>query len=136
MQDKKQQIEPYMEQQTGSKLGKEYIKAIYCHLVNVHAEYIMQNARLNESQVGIKIARRSTNNLIYADDTTLMAQSEGELKILLIKMKQESEKPGLKLNIQKMRSWHQSYHLMAIRRRKSGSSNRLYFLGLQNHCGW
>ena len=134
MQDKKQQVEPYMEQQTGSKLGKEYIKAMYCHLVNLHAEYIMQNARLDESQVGIKIAR-STNNLIYADDTTLMAQSEGELKILLIKMKQESEKPGLKPNIQKTRSWHRSYHLMAIRR-KSGSSNRLYFLGLQNHCGW
>ena len=59
MQDKKQQVEPYMEQQTGSKLGKEYIKAMYCHLVNLHAEYIMQNARLDESQVGIKIARRN-----------------------------------------------------------------------------
>ena len=71
-----------MEQQTGSKLGKEYIKAIYCHLVNVHAEYIMQNARLNESQVGIKIARRSTNNLRHVDDTTLMTESEEELKSL------------------------------------------------------
>ena len=68
-------------------MGKEYIKAVYCH------EYIMQNARLDESQVGIKIAR-STNNLIYADDTTLMAEREGELKILLMKMKEESKKLG------------------------------------------
>ena len=75
-------------------MGKEYIKAVYCH------EYIMQNARLDESQVGIKIAR-STNNLIYADDTTLMAESEEELKSLLMKVKEEGEKAGLKLSGQK-----------------------------------
>ena len=106
MQDKKQQLEPYMEQQTDLKLGKEYIKAVYCHLVNLYAEYVMWNARLDASQVGIKTARRSTNNLTYADDTTLMAESEGELKIFLMKMKEESEKAGLKLNVQKQRSWH------------------------------
>ena len=96
----------------------------------------MRNAGLNKVQAGIKISRRNINNFTYADDTALKAENEEELKSLWMKVKEESEKPGLKLNIQKMRSWHQSYHLMAIRRRKSGSGNRLYFLGLQNHCGW
>ena len=102
MQDKKQQVEPYMEQQTGSKLGKEYIKAMYCHLVNLHAEYIMQNARLDESQARIKMPWGNINNLRYADDSTLVAESEAELKSLLKKVKKKSEKPGLKLNIQKI----------------------------------
>ena len=66
----------------------------------------MQNARLDEAQAEIKIARRNNNNLIYADDTTLMAESKEELKSLLMKVKEESEKIGLKLNIQKLRSWH------------------------------
>ena len=70
-------------------------------LFNLHAEYIMQNAGLNESQAGIKIARRNINNLRYADDNTLMAESKEELKSLLMRVKQESEKTGLKLNIQK-----------------------------------
>ena len=70
-------------------------------LFNFHAEYIMQNARLDEAQVGIKIAGRNINNLRYANDTTLMAESEEELKSLLMKVKKESEKVGLKLNIQK-----------------------------------
>ena len=65
-----------MEQSTGSKLGEGYIKAVYCHLFNLYAEYIMQNARLDESQAGIKIARRNISNLGYADDTTLIAESE------------------------------------------------------------
>ena len=82
-------------EQTGSKLGKEYIKAVYCH----SAEYIMQNARLDEAQAGIKIAGRTINNLRYADDITLMAESEEELKSLLMKVKVESEKAGLKLHI-------------------------------------
>ena len=72
-------------------------------LYNVYAEYIMRNARLNEPQAGIKIAGRNINNFRYADDTTLMAESEEELKSLLIKGKEESEKVGLKLNIQKMK---------------------------------
>ena len=94
-----------MKQQTGSKLGKEYIKAVYCHLCYlIYAEYIMQNARLDELQAGIKTARRNINNLRYADDTTLMAESKEELKSLLMKVKEESEKAGLKLNIQKTKS--------------------------------
>ena len=70
-------------------------------LFNLHAEYIMRNTRLEETQAGIKIARRNINNLRYADDTTLMAESEEELKSLLMKVKEESEKVGLKVNIQK-----------------------------------
>ena len=84
MQVKKQQLEPDMEQQTDSRLGNEYIKAVYCH----SAEYIMQNARLDEAQAGIKIAGRNINNLIYAYGTTLMAESE-ELKSFLMKMKEK-----------------------------------------------
>ena len=75
-------------------------------LFNLHAEYIMWNVRLDEAQAGIKIARRNINNLRYAEDTTLMAESEQELKSLLMKVKEESEKVGLKLRIQKRRSWH------------------------------
>ena len=89
-----------MEQRTGSKLGKEFVKAVYCHPAYLYAEYIMRNAGLNEAQTGIKIARRNLNNLRYADDTTLMAESE-ELKSLLMKVKEESEKVDLKFNIQK-----------------------------------
>ena len=93
----------------------------------------MWNARLDESQAGIKIASRNTNNLQYVDDTTLMTESKEELKSLLMKVK----KGGLKLNIQKtnvmasgpITSWQ-------IRWGKNGNSGRLYFPGLQNHCGW
>ena len=103
MQVNKQQLEPDMEQQTGSKLGKEYVKAVYCHpaLFNLYVVYIMRNAWLDETQAGIKIARRNINNLTHADDTILMAESEEELKSLLMKMKEKSEKVGLKLKIQK-----------------------------------
>ena len=98
MQVRKQQLELDMEQQTASKYEREYIKAVYCH--PAYAEYIMRNAGLEEAQAGIKIARRNINNLRYADDTTLTVESE-ELKSLLMKVKEESEKVGLKLNIQK-----------------------------------
>ena len=81
-----------MEQQTGSKLGKEYVK---------YVKYIMQNAGLNETQAGIRIARRNITNLRYVDDTTLMAESKEEVKSLLMKVKEESKKAGLKLNVQK-----------------------------------
>ena len=102
MQVKKQQLEPDIEQQTSSKLGKESVKTILSPcLFNFYSEYIMQNARLDESQAGIKISRRNINNLRYADDTTLMAESKEELKSLLIRVKEESEKAGLKLSIQK-----------------------------------
>ena len=100
MQARKQQLELDMEQQTGSKEEKEYVKAVYCHpAYNFYAEYIMRNAGLEEAQAGIKIARRNINHLRYADDTTLMAESEEELKSLLMKVKEETEKVGLKLNI-------------------------------------
>ena len=75
-------------------------------LFNFYAEYIMWNAGLDEAQAGIKIARRNINNLRYADDTTLMAESEEELKSLLMKVKEESEKAGLKSTFKKLRSWH------------------------------
>ena len=93
----------------------------------------MPNARLDEAQAGIKIARRNINNLRHAGGTTLMAESE-ELKSLLLKVKEESEKVGLKLNIQETKimasspinSWQIDW----------GNSDRLYFGGLQNHCRW
>ena len=102
MQVKIQQLEPDLEQQTGSKLGKEFISqgCIFSPcLFNLYAEYIMQNARLDEPQPGIKTARRNINNLRYVDDTTFMVEREKELKSLLIRMKEDSEKAGLKLNI-------------------------------------
>ena len=95
-------------------------------LFNFYAEYITRNAGLEETQAGIKIAERNINNLRYADDTTLMAESEEELKSLLMKMKEEREKVGLKLNIQK--TW--SHHSMANRWGNNGKSDRHYFLGL------
>ena len=102
MQVKKQRLESDVEKRTGSKLGKEYIKAVYCHPAYLtYIEYIMWNAGLDEAQAGIKIAGRNINNLRYADDITLMAENEEELKSLLMKVKEESEKVGLKLNIQK-----------------------------------
>ena len=102
MQVRKQQLELDMEQQTGSKQEKEYIKAVYCHPAYLtYAEYTMRNSGLEEAQAGIKIAGRNINNLRQADDSTLMADSEEELKSLLMKVKVESEKVGSKLNIQK-----------------------------------
>ena len=92
----------------------------------------MRNASLGEAQTGIKSARRCINNLRYADDITLMAEIEEELKSLLMKVKEESETVGLKLNIQKTNIW--SHHFMANRWGNNGDSERLYFLGLQNHC--
>ena len=100
MQVKKQQLKTDMEKLTGSKLGKKYIKAVYCHpayliICRIHH----WNAGL-EAQAGIKISGRNINNLRYADDTILMAESEEELKSLLMKVKEESEKAGLKITIQ------------------------------------
>ena len=89
----------------------------------------MRNPGLDEAQAGIKNARRNINNLRYSDDTTFMAENEEELKSLLMKVKVETEKVGLKLNIQKTK-------IMANRWGNSGNSVRLYFFGLQNHCRW
>ena len=94
----------------------------------------MRNAGLEEAQAGMEIARRNISNLRYADDTTLMAESEEELKSFLMKVKEESEKIDLKLNIQKNGIW--SHHFSSNRWGNSGNSVRLYFWGLQNHCRW
>ena len=102
-------------------------------LFNLYAEYIMRNAGVEEAQAGIKIARRNINNLRYADETSLMAESEEELKSLLMKVKEESEDVGLKLNIQKTK-------IMAsgpiISWETDGETVSDYFWGLQNHCRW
>ena len=99
----------------------------------------MRNAGLDEAQAGIKIGGRNINNLRYADDTTLMTESKEELKSLLMKVKEKSEKAGFKLNIQKTKimASHQfmSHQFMANRWGNNGNSDRL-FLGLQNHCIW
>ena len=106
-------------------------------LFDFYADYIMRNAGLDEAQAGIKIAGRNINNLRYADDTTLMGESEEELKSFLMKVKEESEKVGLKLNIQKMKIMDGIWsHFMANRWGNSGNSGCLYFSGLQNHCRW
>ena len=89
-----------LEQLTGSELGKEFVKAVYYH----HAYYIMQNAGLDESQAGIKTAGRNINNLRYADDATLMAESEEKLRSLLMRVKEESEKAVLNSTFKKLRS--------------------------------
>ena len=105
-------------------------------LFNLYAEYIRRNAGLNEVQAGIKISRRNINNLRYADDTTLMADSEEELTSLLMKVKEETEKVGLKLNIQKTKimafgpiSWQEDGKTMEI-------VTNFIFSGFQNHCRW
>ena len=103
---KKQQLELDMEQWTGSELGKEYVKVVYCHPAYLTSVQSTLGKMPNEAQAGIKTAWRNINNLRYADDTTLMAESEEELKSLLMKVKEESEKSGLKLKIQKLTSWH------------------------------
>ena len=138
MQVKKQQLESDMEQQIGSKLGKEYVKAVYCHPAYLtYAQYIMQNSRLDEAQARTKIARRNVHNLSCTDDTTLMAESEEELKSLLMKVKKESEEVGLKLNIQKTKivasgpstSWQ-------IGEKTVETMRDFIFFRLQNHCRW
>ena len=105
MQVRKQQLELDTEQQTGSKLGKEYIKAVYCHRAD--STYMQSTSckipEWMETQAGIKIASKNINNLRYADDTTLMAESEEELKSFLMKVKEESWKAGFKLSIQKIK---------------------------------
>ena len=105
-------------------------------LFNLYAEYIMWNARLVEAQAGIKISVRNFNNLRYADDTTLMAESKVELKSILMKVKEESEKVGLKLNTENQDYGIRSHHFIANRWGNNGNSSRLYFFGLQNHCRW
>ena len=107
MQVKKQKLELYTEQLTGSKLRKKYNKALYCHPVYLtDAEHIMQNARLDELQAGIKIARRNSNNLRYADHTIFMGESEEELKSLLNQGTRGVKKLAYNSTFKKVRSWH------------------------------
>ena len=132
MQVRKQQLELDMGQQTGSKSGMEYVKTVYCHpayLTYMHHE-------LEEAQAGIKIAGRNISNLRYADYTTLMAESEEELKSLLMKVKEEREKVGLKRNIQKMKIMASGPITSWQIDEDSGNSVRLFLRGLQNHCRW
>ena len=107
-------------------------------LFNLYAEYIMRMAGLDEAQAGIKIPTRNISNLRYADDTTLMAESEEELKSLLMKVKVEIEKVGLNKAQHSENEDHGiwSHHFMGNRWGNSGNSVRLYFFGLQNHCRW
>ena len=138
---KKQQIEPDMEQLTGSKLGKEYVKAVYCH--PAYLTYIKSTSGKIPGWMKHKLESRlpggNINNLRYADDTTLMAESK-ELKSLMMKVKEESEKVGLKLNVPKKKkkimasgpitSWQIDGEMMGT------VTDFIYFLGLPNHCRW
>ena len=135
MQVKKQPLELDMEQWTGSKLENEYIKAVYCHSAYLTS---MQNTSCEmPGGMNHKLKSRLTgiNNLRYVDNTTLMAEKEEELKSLLMSVKEESEKAGLKLSILKTKIMASgSHHFMANRWGNNGNSDRLYFLGPQNHC--
>ena len=109
MRVKKQQLDPDIEQPTASKWGKEYVYQgciLSPCLFKFYAGYIMKNAGLDESQTWVKIAGRNINRLWYIDDTTLMVESKEELKRFLMKVKKESEKAALELNIKNLRSWH------------------------------
>ena len=103
-------------------------------LFKLHEEYIMRSAGLDEAQAGIKIAGRNINYLRYTDDTALMAESEEELKSLLMKVKEESKKGGLKQHSKNKDHGIWSHHFMASRWGNNGNCGKLYFLGLQFHC--
>ena len=119
--------------QIGKGLCQGCILSLSPCLFHLYAEYIMKNTGLEEAQTGIKIAGRNINNLRYADDTTFMAESEEKLKSLLMKVKEESEKVGLKFNIQKTKIMASDPITIGNRWEDSGNSVRLHFFGLQNH---
>ena len=138
-----------MEQWTGSKLGKDYIKAVYCHpayLTSMQSTSCKMLGRIKHKLESISIdsnqskskstSGKNINNLTYADDTTPTAESEEEVKSLLMKVIEESEKFGLKLNIQKTKIIASGPNFMANRWGDCRNSVRLYFFGLQNHCRW
>ena len=122
--------------QTAAEQGREGMQRLGRSNQETYVTYMQRNARLNEAQIGIKIAGRNINNFRYADDTALKAKSKKELKSLLMKVKEKSEKASLKLNIQKPKivasdpitAWQ-------IDGEKNGNSGNLHFLGLQNYCG-
>ena len=138
MQVKKQQLQLDIEQQIGSigeRLQQGYILSP-C-LFNLYAEFIMRNAGLDEAQNGIKIAGRDIDNFRYTDDTTLMVESEEELKGFLMKVKEESEKVGLKLNIQKTKIMATGpITLWQIDGKTRETVTDFILGGLQNHCRW
>ena len=142
MQVKNQQLELDMEQWTGSKLGKEYVKAVYCHLV--YLTYMQSTSHEMLGWIKHKLESRLPGEIsITSDmqnDTTLMAESEEELKGLLMRVEEESEKAGLKLNIQKLRSWHLVPSLHGNRWGTVETVTDFFFWGgcrgLQNHCIW
>ena len=123
------------------QIGKEVCQCCillpcFFFFFNLYAEYIMRNAGLDEAQAGIKITGRNINNLQYADDTIFMVESEEELESLLMKVKEESEKVGLKFNIQKTKVMVSCSITSWEIHGETGNSERIYFLGLQNHCRW
>ena len=136
MQVREQQLELDMYQQTGSKYKKGVSQGCILSpcLFNLYAEYIIRNTGLEEAQAGIKIAERNINNLRYADDTTLMAESEEELKSILMKVKEESEKVGLKLNIQTTKIMASGP--IASWQIDGETVSDFLFFSLQNHCRW
>ena len=139
MQVKKQQLEADMKQRTGSKLGKEYVKAVYCHpaYLNYMQSTLCEMPRWMKHKLESGLLGEIINNLRYADDTTLMAETEDELKSLLMKAKEESEKAGLKCNIQKTKIMASSpITSWQIEKGNNGNSDRLYFHVLQSHCRW
>ena len=138
MQVRKQQLELNMEKTDWFQIRKGVHQGCILSpcLFNCYVEYIMRNAGLEEAQAGIKIARRNINNLRYVDDATIMAESEEELKVLLLKMKEESGKVGLELNIQKTKIMASGPIISWQIDEENGNSDRLYFLGLQNHYKW
>ena len=140
MQVKKQQLELDMEQQTGSKSGKEYVNAVYWHsayLTYMQSTSFKTLGWMKHKLTGIKITGKNINNLRYADDTTLMAESEEELKSLLMKVKEESLKIILKLNVQKTKIMV-SGPITSKQIEVEAVTSFLFFsfLGLQTHCGW
>ena len=138
MQVKKQQLELDMESTDWLQIGEGVCQGWILSpcLFNLNAEYIMRNAGLDEEQAGIKIAGRNINNLRYADDTTLMAESKEELKSLLVKVKEESERVGLKPNIQKTKIMASGPIILWQIDGETMETATDYFGGLQNHCKW
>ena len=138
MQVRRQQLELDMETTDWFQIGKGVRQGCILSLClfNLYAEYITRNAGLDEAQAGIKIARRNINDLRYADDTTLMAESEEELKSLLMKAKEESKKVGLKLNIQKTKIMASDPITLWQIDGETVETVADFFGGLQNHCRW
>ena len=140
MQFRKQQLELDMEQQTGSKSGKEYVKAVYCHPAYLtymqSTSWEMLSWRKHKLESGLPGEISININIRYADDTTLMAESEEELKSLLMKVKEESEKVGLKLNIQNTKIMTSSPITSWQIGRKTMETVTDFIFGLQSHCRW